>query len=126
MHTFHQRVYVEHTDYGGIVYHATYLAFAEYARSEWLRQLGFPLSSFLELGQFVVAECRVRFHKPAHLDDLLTVTTRPLIVKRSLLALEQIFHRDTVTLARLYVKLAWTRNGNLATLPSDLSRTLQG
>ena len=36
-HDYHLRVQYEDTDAGGIVYHAQYLAFAERARSAWLR-----------------------------------------------------------------------------------------
>ena len=36
------RVYYEDTDAGGVVYHARYLAFAERARTELLRDLGVP------------------------------------------------------------------------------------
>ncbi len=38
------RVYWEDTDGGGIVYYANYLKFAERARTEWLRGLGFSQS----------------------------------------------------------------------------------
>ena len=38
-HDYHLRVQYEDTDAGGIVYHAQYLAFAERARSAWLRCL---------------------------------------------------------------------------------------
>ena len=34
------RVYIEDTDAGGVVYHASYLRFFERARTEWLRALG--------------------------------------------------------------------------------------
>ena len=36
------RVYYEDTDAGGVVYHATYLRYAERARTEALRDLGIP------------------------------------------------------------------------------------
>ncbi len=41
-HRYTLRVYYEDTDAGGIVYHATYLRFAERARTEALRDLGIP------------------------------------------------------------------------------------
>ena len=40
VHYFPIRVYYEDTDAGGIVYHANYLRFAERARSECLRLIG--------------------------------------------------------------------------------------
>ena len=44
-HLYPLRVQYEDTDAGGIVYHAQYLAFAERARSAWLRCLGKPAIS---------------------------------------------------------------------------------
>ncbi len=41
-HRYAVRVYYEDTDAGGVVYHATYLRFAERARTEALRDLGIP------------------------------------------------------------------------------------
>ena len=38
-HEYHLRVQYEDIDAGGIVYHARYVAFAERARSAWLRCL---------------------------------------------------------------------------------------
>ena len=46
-HDYHLRVQYEDTDAGGIVYHAQYLAFAERARSAWLRCLNIDQSSLL-------------------------------------------------------------------------------
>ncbi len=43
-HVFPVRVYYEDTDAGGIVYYANYLKFAERARTELLRDLGFENS----------------------------------------------------------------------------------
>jgi acyl-CoA thioester hydrolase len=40
-HQFRVRVYYEDTDAGGVVYHASYLKFAERARTEMLRETGF-------------------------------------------------------------------------------------
>ena len=40
-YTFTLRVYYEDTDAGGIVYYSNYLKFAERARSELLRSIGF-------------------------------------------------------------------------------------
>ena len=37
------RVYTQHTDAGGMVFHANYLSFMECARTELLQSLGFDL-----------------------------------------------------------------------------------
>jgi acyl-CoA thioester hydrolase len=74
--TFPVRVYWEDTDAGGVVYYASYLRFLERARSEWLRALGVDQPALLrdERLQFVVVEANVRYHRPARLDDQLTVS----------------------------------------------------
>jgi len=40
-HIIRARVYYEDTDAGGVVYHANFLRFAERARTEFLRSLGY-------------------------------------------------------------------------------------
>lgn len=37
----HYKVYINHTDAGGIVYHANHLTFFENCRRDWLTSLGF-------------------------------------------------------------------------------------
>ena len=47
-HRYAVRVYYEDTDAGGVVYHATYLRFAERARTEALRELGIPHAELVQ------------------------------------------------------------------------------
>lgn len=70
------RVYWEDTDAGGVVFYANYLKYFERARTEWLRALGFGQQQMKdELGlMFVVSETRVRYLRPARLDDSLEVS----------------------------------------------------
>jgi len=69
------RIYLEDTDAGGIVYHASYLRFMERARTELLRSVGLEQSQgFSQNASFVVHSMNVRFHSPARLDDELLVT----------------------------------------------------
>jgi acyl-CoA thioester hydrolase len=74
------RVYWEDTDAGGIVFYANYLKFFERARTEWLRSLGLEQRTLIEAtgGIFVVSDVRVRYHRPARLDDELFVTACPI------------------------------------------------
>ena len=62
-HDYHLRVQYEDTDAGGIVYHAQYLAFAERARSAWLRCLGIDQPRLLSEDQqaFVVRHIDIDF-----------------------------------------------------------------
>jgi len=70
------RVYWEDTDAGGIVFYANYLKFFERARTEWLRALGHSQHEMVETTgcMFVVQDTRVRYIRPARLDDWLMVT----------------------------------------------------
>jgi len=70
------RVYWEDTDAGGIVFYANYLKFFERARTEWLRALGHSQQEMVDTTgcMFVVQETRVRYVRPARLDDQLTIT----------------------------------------------------
>ncbi|HEU5073729.1 MAG TPA: tol-pal system-associated acyl-CoA thioesterase [Polyangiaceae bacterium] len=64
------RVYLEDTDAGGIVYHASYLRYMERARTEALRQAGIQQSqTFQQDLSFVLHSMTIRFHAAARLDD---------------------------------------------------------
>jgi conserved hypothetical protein TIGR00051 len=84
------RVYYEDTDAGGVVYHASYLAFYERARTEMLRQHHFNQQALLEEQvAFVVRRMTIDFVAAARLDDLLdiqsevTAMTRATMTSRS-------------------------------------------
>ena len=91
---FHVRVYWEDTDAGGIVFYANYLKFFERARTEWLRHLGIEQQALREAtgGMFVVVETQLKYHKPAQLDDLLTVNASMLSKGRSSLLVIPLLH----------------------------------
>ena len=85
------RVYWEDTDAGGIVFYANYLKFFERSRTEWLRSLGIEQQRLREStgGLFVVTETRLRYHRPARLDDELTVTASLIEKGRASLIIQQ-------------------------------------
>ena len=90
-HRFACRVYFEDTDAGGVVYHASYLRFAERARTEYLRSLGFPHQQLIDRERliFVVKRLSVEYHRPALLDDSLVVVTRAPALGAASLTLAQ-------------------------------------
>ena len=109
VHRYHLRVQYEDTDAGGIVYHGQYLAFAERARSAWLRCLGIDQPAMLAddgLG-FVVRRVEVDFHLPAGLGDILDVESGLLRLGGASLKLQQkIINRENRhILARLVVDI---------------------
>ena len=77
-HVLPLRVYYEDTDAAGIVYYANYLKFAERARTEMIRCLGFEhRQSMAALGvAFAVRSCAAEYLLPARLDDQIAVRTR--------------------------------------------------
>jgi acyl-CoA thioester hydrolase len=92
VHRFPLRVYYEDTDAGGIVYHATYLRFAERARTEMMRLLGAEHTVMrAESGAvWAVRSANVEFLRPARLDDLVTVETRVIDVGGASVRLRQV------------------------------------
>ena len=102
------RVYYEDTDAGGVVYHASYLRYAERARTEALRDLGIPHAALIaQYGlMFVVRRIKVDYLRPARLDESLTVVTEPLQVGGASLVLRQEVQGSAGTCAVLEVQLA--------------------
>jgi acyl-CoA thioester hydrolase len=73
-HSF--RVYAEHVDFMGIVYHANFLCFFERARTEMLRENNLILSDLMKQDiLFAVHDVHISYKAPARLDDLLTIKT---------------------------------------------------
>jgi acyl-CoA thioester hydrolase len=107
-HRYTLRVYYEDTDAGGVVYHASYLRYAERARTEALRDVGIPHSALVaQYGlMFVVRRIKVDYLRPARLDESLTVVTEPLQVGGASLVLRQEVRNDAGTCAVLEVQLA--------------------
>ena len=61
----------------GVVYHTHYLDYFEAGRTEALRALGVSYRSLEARGIIMpVVDVSVRYHAPAHYDDLLVVTVR--------------------------------------------------
>lgn len=81
------RVRYAETDQMGVVYHSNYLVWFEVGRVEMLRELGFHYREMEKQDDthIAVVEARCRFKSPALYDDLITVRTRLLNVRDSLL-----------------------------------------
>jgi acyl-CoA thioester hydrolase len=76
-HRFPVRVFFEDTDLSGVVYHANYLRYMERARSDLLSVAGIDQRAAFDGGEgyYVVADLRIRYRRPARLDDALIVVT---------------------------------------------------
>lgn len=116
-------MYYADTDAGGVVYHAVYLAMAERARTEALRDAGLPHARMLAEHdcQFMVRRVNLEYFRPARLDDSLVIATRTLAVTAATITLEQAFSgADGSRLALLVVQLACVRasSGRAARIPA--------
>ncbi len=128
-HLFSIRVYFEDTDAGRVVYHASYLRFAERARTEMLRSMDYPHNRLIDTHglMFVVARIEIDYLSPARLDDLLTVKSEVVSHGRSSIRMTQeIVGEDKSIKARLLVRLvAVNDKGRPSPLPDDfLAKTV--
>ena len=87
VHETQLRVRYAETDQMGVVYHSNYFVWFEVGRVEMLRQLGF---SYRDMEQkdnihIAVVDMHCRFKSPARYDDLITIRTRLINVRESLL-----------------------------------------
>ena len=126
-HRFPVRVYWEDTDGSGIMYHASYLRFAERARTEMLRLTGTNQGALLARDgvAFPVRRCEIDFLSPAVIDDHLEVVTEVLSVRNATILLEQGIRRGERMLARLVVRLACVnRGGRPVRIPTMIKAAL--
>lgn len=71
------RVQPHHTDYGGVVWHGTYITWLESARVECLRAAGVPFEKLVELGyDLPVVKLDIRYRQPLSLGTEAVVKTR--------------------------------------------------
>ncbi len=124
------RVYYEDTDAGGVVYHARYLAFAERARTEALRDAGVPHADMVaEHGViFMVRRLEMEYLRPARLDDMLTIGTESIASSGATVTLRQAFFIDAAPIATARVVLACVRaaTGVPARIPPRWRAALSG
>ena len=125
MHKIDFRIYYEDTDAGGIVFYANYLKFAERARTEWLRGLGFSQSN-LEL-LFVVRRVQIDYLAPARLDDVITVESALQNISRSSITMNQIVKSGEILLAEMEVLLVCVdKTMKPVRIPNDIKQKITG
>jgi acyl-CoA thioester hydrolase len=115
------RVYFEDTDAGGMAYHASYLRWAERARTESLRAMGLPHNAMIvrHNALLVVRRIEVEYSRPARLDDALVVETRVRRVGGASVDLDQhvLPEAGGKALALLRVGLVCVTQGSLRPAP---------
>jgi acyl-CoA thioester hydrolase len=120
VHRFPVRVYFEDTDLSGVAYHAGYLRWMERARSDMLRALGIDQRAAFEAGEgaYAVADLRIRYRAPARLGDALTVASRLLSVRASVV-IQQTVSRAAQILTEAEVVVAFVApNGRARRQPA--------
>ncbi len=121
------RVYYEDTDFSGVVYHASYLRFMERGRTNYLRLLGADHRALFEETEkeapgfaFVVRQMKIDFKRPARMDDLLDLYTRPKDVKGASIVLHQQVKRGDELLVEADVQVAFVSAGRARPIPKPL------
>jgi acyl-CoA thioester hydrolase len=70
------RVRYAETDQMNVVYHGNYAQYFEVARAESIREMGFTYKDMEAMGVVMpIVELHVKYIRPAHYDDLLTIKT---------------------------------------------------
>lgn len=126
IHTIPIRVYYEDTDAGGIVYHASYVRYAERGRTEYLRHAGFVHKSLIaDSGvQFVVRRMEIDYFAPALLDDALEVHTSIRSMRRTSFVMRQSVMRDGIEICRLEVIVVSVNREGRPTMIPDAMRAV--
>jgi acyl-CoA thioester hydrolase len=122
------RVYYQDTDAGGVVFHAQYLAFMERARTELLNEAGIDIARFAERHGllFMVHELTVKYHQPALLNDMLSVSAEVVKLGRASLVFRQRVERGVELLVEADVTLALVERSRMkpARIPEELEQAL--
>ena len=108
-HIYKTSIYYEDTDAGGIVYHTSYLRFAERARTEFLRSVHPSFLTSLRDGEnfFVLRWLEVNFLKPSYLFDEITVETKILKIQKTYLKLNQLIKKNRSEICDINLDLVW-------------------
>jgi tol-pal system-associated acyl-CoA thioesterase len=122
------RVYYQDTDAGGVVFHAQYLAFMERARTELLNEAGIDLARMVERHGILVMvhHIEVKYHLPARLNELLTVSAEVVKMGRASFVFRQKVERGAELLVEADVTLALVDRQRMkpARMPPELEQAL--
>ena len=123
------RVYYQDTDAGGVVFHAQYLAFMERARTELINALGIDLVRLADVERvlFLVHELKARYHAPARLNDMLSVSAEVVKIGRASLVFRHRVERQAELLVEAEVTLALVDRDRMrpARMPKELEQAFK-
>ena len=99
----------------------------ERGRTNYLRLLGADQRALFAEAEteapgfaFVVRSMKLEFLRPAHMDDLLDIVTRPVDVRGASITLHQEIRRGAVLLLEADVKVAFVSGGRAKPIPKAL------
>ncbi len=120
------RVRYGEVDSMGVAYHAHYLVFFEMGRTEYLRSMGASYRAFEDDGfMLVVVDVGVKYERPAHYDDVLTVHTWIAKAAGVRIRFEYTVWRDETRLASGHTTLACTtKAGRPCRVPAGMKRSI--
>ncbi len=126
-HEFPVHVYYEDTDLAGIVYYANYLKFIERARSTLVREMGVDQAKMKDtLGLvFAVYKVEATYHRPARLDDELTIATKLQQLSPAKLLFEQdVLRGDEALFTSNITVICMNSAGKPVRLPAEIRAKL--
>ena len=123
-HVLPLRVYYEDTDLSGVVYHANYLRYMERARTEFFRLAGVTKMADLDSEEptaWAIREVRASYHRPARVDDALTVRTQLVAISGARIEALQRIHAGKILLVEGRIEACIiTLTGKPRRLPQSL------
>ena len=97
--TKNYNVYINHTDAGGIVYHANHLVFFENCRRDWFGELNlngyFLQTDDGEIQHFVVGQADLQYKRAILLDEVISVRIDKVELKPASIIFYQSIHRHS-------------------------------
>ena len=123
------RVYYQDTDAGGVVFHAQYFAFMERARTEMLNARGIDLAHVADQQRtlFLVHEIVAKYHLPARLNDMLSVSAEVVRMGRASLVFRHRVERGAELLVEADVTVALVDRDRMrpTRMPQELERAFK-
>ena len=129
-HSTSVRVRYAETDQMDIVYYGNYAQYFEVGRVESIRALGFTYKRMEEMGVHMpVVHMDVRYLRPAHYDDLITIKTtlRNLPLQHEIVFYQEVFNEQQKLLTRGKITLFFINSatGKRTQMPETLRKALE-
>jgi acyl-CoA thioester hydrolase len=128
VHVLPISIYYEDTDLSGVVYHANYLRFMERGRTEFFRLAGISKMAGLEEDEptaWAIRSAQIDYHRPARLDDVVTV--RSILIGLSgarMRAIQRVMRGDELLVEGRIEACVTTLTGKPRRLPKNVAQTL--